>query len=159
MSQTLGVGFAVTLLQSWFILIIIDAILECKPWYCKAKVIHLWSVKYQILLFLKIVIKFAGRHLAKCRRQSLVERQGASGQHHSIAFGEAVRQPGSQLCGTWYFHKGHSQHATVLGSCLCAGPVWGYSDFVVCCLWYLCRGLLSPVLQLMEVWIGKGALG
>lgn len=64
MSQTLGVGFAVRLLQSWFI-IIINAILECKPWYYKAKVIHLWSVKCQIIFFLKIVIKFGGRHLAK----------------------------------------------------------------------------------------------
>lgn len=53
MSQTLGVGFVVRFLQSWFIIIIVNAILECKLWYYKAKVIHLWSVKCQMIFFLK----------------------------------------------------------------------------------------------------------
>lgn len=75
MSQTLGVGFAVRLLQSWFIIIIINAILKYKLWYSKAKVIHLWTVKCQVIFFPKIVIKFGGRHLAeesKCGRKTKV---------------------------------------------------------------------------------------
>lgn len=79
MSQTLGVGFAVRLLQSWFIIIIIiNAILKYTPWYCKEKVSHLWTVKCQVIFFPKIVIKFGGRHFAKLRRQSVVEWQGGA---------------------------------------------------------------------------------
>lgn len=100
MSQTLGVGFAVRLLQSWFIIIIINAILKYKLWYCKAKVIHLWTVKCQVIFFPKIVIKFGGRHFAKLRRQSVVESQGVQSAPQ-FALGEVVQWPGSQPHGRW----------------------------------------------------------
>lgn len=154
MSQTLGVGFAVRLLQSWFIIIIMNAILECKLWYYKAKVIHLWSVKCQMIFFLKTEMKFAGRHLAEGRGQNPMERQGAAGQQHGLLLvRRCVSQ--AQLCGGWCFHMGHSQSATALDSCLCGGPVWGCSDLAVCWLWYLWCGLLTTVLQVMVVSIAS----
>lgn len=128
MSQTLGVGFTVTLLQSWLILIIINAILECKPWYYKAKVIHLWSVKCQIILFLKIVMKFAVRHLAKHKGQSLVERQGARCSITACFWGSGA-QPGSQLCGRGYFHRCHSQCVRALA------PAFGLALFGDIWIW------------------------
>lgn len=103
MSQTLGVGFAARLLQSWFIIIIINAILKYKLWYCKAKVIHLWTVKCQVIFFPKTVIKFCGRHLAKLKRQSVAERQGVQSAPE-FALSEVVQWPGSQLHGRWQLH-------------------------------------------------------
>ena len=43
------------------------------------------------------MIQFGGRHLAKRRRQSLVERQGAAGQPHSLLL---AKQCASQAQGS-----------------------------------------------------------
>lgn len=158
MSQTLGVGFAVRLLQSWFIIIIINAILKYKLWYHKAKVIHLWTVKHQVIFCPKIVIKFGGRHFSGLRRQSVVERQGdAVSTTVCSQWSGAV----AELPAPWEVTAPPYPppcSVTALGSWLCAEPVWGYLDLLYA-VFGTCCGLLSPALQVMELWLGQGTSG
>lgn len=151
MSQTLGVGFAVRFLQSWFIIIIVNAILECKLWYYKAKVIHLWSVKCQMIFFLKReepCWQTLGRR-QRAEPRGKARCCGAAARHGVLSVRRRASQ--AQPCGRWCFRTAHSRSATALSSCLCGGPVWGCSHLVVCCLWYLWCGLLTTALQVMEV--------
>lgn len=159
MSQTPGVGFAVRLLQRWFIIIMISAILECKPWYSKAKVIHLWSVKCQIIFFLKTLIKFGGRHLTKFREQSLVQRQGAAGQHQSSFLVKRYARQTHNSVGDCTFTGGILSVWQLLASgCVLAlfedTGIWLYTVFGNCAV-----DCLVPTPWLTEGGIGKAALG